>query len=129
MIGLRDIDPKEKEILKESKVNYFTMRDIDELGIQTIMKEVNRKIITQVDGFHISFDMDVMDPLLIPGVSTPVPGGLSVREAHLMLELLYETDKVLSADFVELNPFHDEKGRSAKIAVDLICSLFGKSII
>ena len=70
-----------------------------------------------------------MDPLQVPGVSTPVPGGLSLREAHLLLEMIFESKKVIAADFVELNPFNDEKGRSAKMAVELIASLFGKSII
>lgn len=129
LVGLRDIDPREKEILKESGVIYYTMRDIDELGIQKIIKQIHAKIIDQVDGIHVSFDLDVMAPHLVPGVSTPVPGGLTIREAHLCLEMLFETQKVVSADFVELNPYRDEKGRSAQIAVDLICSLFGKQVI
>jgi len=129
IIGLRDIDAMEKEFLKDSNMNYYTMRDIDERGIQTIMKEVQTKIIDKVDGIHVSFDLDVMDPLQVPGVSTPVPGGLSLREAHLILEMIHESSNVISADFVELNPFNDEKGSSAKMAVELIASLFGKKII
>ncbi len=129
IIGLRDLDDMEKEFLKESQMRYYTMRDIDERGIQTIMKEVQKEIIDKVDGIHVSFDLDVMDPLQVPGVSTPVPGGLNLREAHLLLEMIHESNKIISADFVELNPYHDEKGRSARMAVELIASLFGKSII
>lgn len=129
IIGLRDVDPIEREFLQKSKINYFTMRDLDERGIQSIMKEVNKSIVSKVDGLHVSFDLDAMDPLQIPGVSTPVAGGLSLREAHLLLEILHETNKVISADFVELNPFNDERGQSAKMAVELISSLFGKRII
>ncbi len=128
-IGLRDIDHEEKRILKESGVTYYTMRDIDEKGIVKIVKEVNKYAFKNVDGIHISFDLDVMNPPQLPGVSTPVQGGLTLREAHLLLEMMYETQCILSADFVELNPFKDVQGQSAMMATDLICSLFGKTII
>lgn len=129
LIGLRDIDEFEKDLIRDSGVRYYTMRDIDELGIQKVIIEVQNTLIKNVDGIHVSFDLDVMDPTQVPGVSTPVHGGLTLREAHLALEMLYESGKVVSADFVELNPFNDTRGISAYMAVDLICSLFGKRII
>ena len=129
MIGLRDIDKEEKLLLKQSEIKYYTMRDIDEMGIQGVFKQIQHLLIDKVDALHVSFDLDVMDPLTIPGVSTPVHGGLSLREAHLLLELLHETDKIKSADFVELNPMNDIKGSSAQHAISLIGSLFGSSII
>ena len=129
LIGLRDVDAIEKTLLKTSGVHFYTMRDIDERGIQQILSEINNTIFKELDGIHVSFDLDVMDPLQVPGVSTPVPGGLTLREAHLLLELLHENNTILSADFVELNPFNDIQGQSAKMATELICSLFGKAII
>jgi len=129
LIGLRDIDKKEKTLLSDSKMNYYTMRDIDELGIQGVFKALSNKMLNRLDHLHVSFDLDVMDPIHAPGVSTPVNGGLSTREAHLLLELLYETKKVKACDFVELNPMRDLKGKSAKLMVELITSLFGSTII
>lgn len=127
-IGLRDIDKAEKKILAQSNIKVYSMRDVDELGIQYIMKQIHDQIFNNIDGIHLSFDLDVMDPLQVPGVSTPVSGGLTLREAHLLLEMVYESNKLVSADFMELNPMNDIKGQSAKTAVDLICSLFGKTI-
>jgi len=129
LIGLRDIDKKEKILLSDSKMHYYTMRDIDELGIQGVFKDLSNKMLNRLDHLHVSFDLDVMDPIHAPGVSTPVNGGLSTREAHLLLELLYETKKVKACDFVELNPMRDLKGKSAKLMVELITSLFGSTII
>lgn len=128
-IGLRDIDAEEKGILKKSGVSYYTMRDVDEKGIVKIVKEINKHAFKDIDGLHISFDLDVMNPPQIPGVSTPVAGGLTIREAHLLLEMMYESQTLVSADFVELNPFKDIQGQSAIMGTDLICSLFGKTII
>ncbi len=129
LLGLRDIDPEEKGILKKSGITYYTMRDIDEKGIRKIVKEICKHQFKDIDGLHLSFDLDVMNPTQMPGVSTPVPGGLTLREAHLLLEMLYETQHIIAADFVELNPFKDNQGQSAAMATDLICSLFGERII
>lgn len=129
VIGLRDIDKNEKDLLKNSNIHYYTMRNIDEIGIQGVFKELSNKMFNRLDHLHVSFDLDVMDPSHAPGVSTPVTGGLSTREAHLLLELLHETKKVKACDFVELNPMNDENGKSAKLMVELIASLFGSSII
>lgn len=129
MIGLRDIDQTEKVLLRQSGVQFFTLRDVDELGIQGVFKRINKEFIATKTNLHVSFDLDVMDPLQVPGVSTPVNGGLTIREAHLLLELLHETGKVRSCDFVELNPLKDIKGTSTTVAVELIGSLLGSTII
>ena len=129
IIGLRDIDSEEKKILTDSGIHYFTMRDVDELGIQNVFKKAKELMIDKVDALHVSFDLDVMDPIVIPAVSTPVHGGLTLREAYLLLELIYETEKVIAVDFVELNPMNDIKGCSARFVVSLIGSLFGSAII
>ena len=129
LIGLRDIDKEEKQILSDSDIHYYTMRDIDQMGIQGVFKDLSVKMIHRLDHLHVSFDLDVMDPLHAPGVSTPIDGGLTSREAHLLLELFYETGKVKACDFVELNPMNDQEGKSARLLVDLIGSLFGSTII
>lgn len=129
MIGLRDIDEQEKELLKKSRISYFSMRKVDELGIQGIMKTLRNDFFPNVSNLHISFDLDVMEPDVIPAVSTAVPGGFTLREAHLLLEMLYETNMICSADFVELNPMKDIEGKSSQITVELIGSLFGSRII
>ena len=129
LIALRDIDHIEKEMLKKSGVNYYTMRDIDEKGMSTVMKEAIEQTSKNTAGIHLSFDIDSIDPVFAPGVSTPVPGGLNFREAHLLLEMLAETDKMTSLDFVELNPFTDQGPTSAYLTVDLILSALGKSIV
>ncbi len=129
MIGLRHVDELEKALLKNSGITYYSMRAIDEMGIQGIIGALTEEFFPRVSGLHVSFDLDVMDPTVIPGVSTAVHGGLTLREAHLLLELLHETGKIVSGDFVELNPMRDIEGKSARIAVDLIGSMFGSSII
>lgn len=129
LIGLRDIDKEERVILANSNIHYYTMRDTDEIGIQGVFKQIKHQVIDKVEHLHVSFDLDVMDPLQVPGVSTPIDGGLTAREAHLLLELLFETQKMVSCDFVELNPMNDIQGKSAQMAVNLIGSLFGTTII
>lgn len=129
IIGLRSIDGKEKDLLKASGVSYFTMRDIDELGVSTVMQQAINILTKNTIGIHVSLDLDVIDPIYVPGVSTPVSGGLNLRETHLILELLAESQKIISMDVVELNPYTDQAAQSAAIAVDLIQSAFGKSIV
>lgn len=129
LIGIRNLDSKEKQILKQSGISYFTMRDIDELGMFQVMKEAIQIASKDTAGIHLSFDIDAIDPLYAPGVSTPVAGGLNFREAHLLLEILAETGQLTSIDFVELNPYTDQSATSANLTVDLICSALGKSII
>ena len=129
IVGLRSIDGKEKDLLRKSGITYFTMRDIDETGINQIMMKSINTMTKNTEGIHVSFDLDVLDPIYVPGVSTPVSGGLSLRETHLILELLAESKKVMSIDIVELNPYTDQAHQSATVAVELIQSIFGKSIV
>ncbi|SMF79065.1 arginase [Pseudobacteriovorax antillogorgiicola] len=129
LIGIRTIDDDEKRVLKASGVNYYSMRDIDERGMFRVMKEAIEKVSANTKALHVSFDIDGIDPRYAPGVSTPVSGGLTLREAHLLLEMLYETKKLGSLEFVELNPYTDVGAQSANLTVDLILSALGKSIV
>lgn len=127
LIGTRDLDLQEREELRQSGVMVLTMREIDEIG----MASATRKALAHLSGverIHISLDMDSLDPNEAPGVGTPVPGGLSYREAHLLMETLAETQKVSSLDIVEVNPLLDERNRTAKLGVELATSLFGQRI-
>jgi arginase len=105
------------------------MRDIDERSVSAIMRETLDEAFKDVDAIHLSFDLDGVDPLYAPGVSTPVTGGISYREAHLALEMLADTGKLCSIDMVELNPMTDEGHKTAHLAVELITSALGKSIV
>lgn len=129
LIGIRNIDDEEKRILRESGIRYFTMRDIDEKGMFAIMREAIQYASDGTAGIHVSFDIDGIDPRYAPGVSTPVSGGLTLREAHLAMEMLSETQKIVSIEFVELNPFMDVGAQSANVTVDLLLSALGKSIV
>jgi len=128
LIGLRDLDKEEQDLIKNSGMNYFTMRDIDEKGISRVMEEAIG-CLGHLDKIHVSFDVDSLDPIEAPGVGTPVKGGLSYREAHLAMEIIADTGKVGSMDIVEINPMLDQKNSTADIAIELTASLFGKSII
>lgn len=128
MIGVRDLDRAERQALAGSQITTFTMREIDEQG----MARVARRALDRLAAFprlHVSLDMDALDPDFAPGVGTPVPGGLSFREAHLLMELLAEAGRVGSLDVVEINPILDHGNKTAELAVDLICSLLGKRIL
>jgi arginase len=129
LIGVRSVDGAERENVRSSGIGAFTMRDIDERGMRTVMEQAIKRATSGTAGFHVSFDMDGMDPDLAPGVGTPVPGGLSYREAHLAMEMLADTGKVLSAEFVETNPVLDHRNGTAALGVDLLTSLLGKKIL
>jgi len=129
LIGIRSIDANERRLCKESGIRYFTMREIDERGMQAVMNEAIAVASDGTDGIHVSFDLDGIDPLYAPGVSTPVTGGLSYRESHLALEMIADTKKILSMDFVELNPMRDHGHKSSELIVELIQSALGKAII
>ena len=129
VIGLRDVDPAEKENIRESGIGAFTMRDIDERGMRAVMEEAIKRATSGTAGMHISFDLDGIDPDFAPGVGTAAPGGLSYREAHLAMEMLFDTGKVLSAEFVEVNPILDHRNTTAKLGVELLASLLGKKIL
>lgn len=129
VIGLRDVDDQERANLRRLGIGTFTMRDIDERGMSAVMEEAIRRVTAGTAGVHVSFDLDGMDPDFAPGVGTPAPGGLSYREAHLAMEMLADTGKVLSAELVEVNPILDHGNGTAKLGVELLCSLLGKKIL
>lgn len=129
LIGIRMLDGAEKDILRKSGVRYFTMREIDERGMANVMKDALAVVGKGTSGVHLSFDLDGVDPLYAPGVSTPVTGGLSYREAHLALEMLAESGLLCSMEFVELNPMTDLQHKTAQLTVELIQSALGKSIV
>jgi arginase len=129
IVGLRDVDPAERATVKSSGIGAFTMRHIDERGMRSVMEEAIERATTGTAGIHVSFDLDGIDPDFAPGVGTPSPGGLSFREAHLAMEMLADTGKVLSAELVEVNPVLDQRNSTATLAVELLCSLLGKKIL
>ncbi len=129
IVGARSLDPGERAAIRSFGVGCYTMHDIDRLGMPRVMEEAIRRVSSGTDGVHLSFDIDSVDPVAAPGTGTPVPGGLSYREAHLALELLFEAGIVTSAEFVELNPGLDTDGRTAELAVGLIGSLLGQQIL
>ncbi len=129
LVGLRDLDPGERRHIRQWGVHAFTMRHIDERGMRSVVEEAIRIATNGTDGFHLSFDMDSIDPDVAPGVGTPVKGGLSYREAHLAMELIHDSGAMLSMDFVEVNPVLDISNRTAVLAVELILSAMGKKIL
>jgi arginase len=129
LFGLRSIDRAERASLAADGLDCVDMRLIDEFGAFALMRRLLDGLDPATTHLHVSLDLDLIDPSLAPGVGTPVPGGLSYREAHLLMELIHESGLMRSLDLVELNPFLDERGRSAHLAVDLVTSLFGKSIL
>jgi arginase len=129
LVGIRDVDVVERPNVKASGVGAFTMRDVDERGMRSVMEEAIKRAASGTVGIHVSFDADGMDPDYAPGVGTPSPGGLSYREAHLAMEMLADTGKVISAEFVEVNPVLDSQNGTAKLAVGLLASLLGKKIL
>jgi len=128
ILGLRDVDSGEAERIRRLGITVHTMKDIDERGIGTCIKEALATVTNGTDAFHVSLDMDALDPEIAPGVGTPVPGGLTYREAHLACELAADTKKLVSLDVVEVNPILDERNRTGKLAVDLVLSALGKTI-
>ncbi len=129
LVAIRDVDPAERPNVKASGLGAFTMRDIDERGMRAVMEEAIKRATTGTAGIHVSFDLDGIDPDFAPGVGTPSPGGLSYREAHLAMEMLADTGKVLSAEMVEVNPILDEQNGTARLGVGLLTSLLGKKIL
>ena len=129
LIGLRSVDRDEGEKLLERRFELYDMRAVDEFGIVTLVRRFIDRVTAAGGWLHVSLDVDFLDPAVAPAVGTTVPGGATVREAHLIMEMLYESGSVRSLDLVELNPFLDERGRTAKLLVDLTCSLFGKRIL
>lgn len=129
LVGVRDIDAVEKENVRKAGIGVFTMRDIDERGMRTVMEEALRMAGRGTAGYHISLDMDWVDPEDAPGVGTPVRGGATYREAHLAMEIIADHGRMLSFEIVEVNPVIDEHNQTADLAVELALSAFGKKIL
>ena len=127
-IGLRSVDKGERQFIHEHGISAYTMADIDQHGIARVATETLEQL-ADLDYIHVSFDADSLDPMIAPGVGTPVPGGLSYREAHLLMELFAASEKITSVDLVEVNPILDTKNVTAEIMVEMCSSLLGKSIL
>ncbi|HJZ46600.1 MAG TPA: arginase, partial [Roseiflexaceae bacterium] len=118
MVGIRDLDAREREALRASGIQVFTMHDVDRRGLASVMEEAIMRVSVNTAGFHVSLDMDALDPSEAPGVGTPVFGGISYREAHLAMELVAQSGKLLGMDLVEVNPILDERNVTAALAVE-----------
>ncbi|MBS1856337.1 MAG: arginase [Acidobacteria bacterium] len=129
IVGLRDVDFAEKAHVRHSGLRAFTMRDIDERGLRAVMDEAIRIAAAGTAGIHVSLDMDFCDPVHAPGVGTPVRGGATYREAHLAMEMICDSRRMVSLEVVEVNPVIDERNRTADFAVELITSGLGKRIL
>jgi len=129
MVGVRDIDAKERKIIKESGVHVFTMRDLDERGMREVMAEALRFAQDETDGISVSLDLDFVDPTDAPGVGTPVRGGVTYREAHLAMEMIADTKSVVSLEVVEVNPVIDQHNQTALLGIELVMSGLGKKIL
>jgi arginase len=129
LVGIRDVDQLERGVVRDTGVRAFTMRDIDERGMRVVMDEAIAIATNGTAGFHLSLDMDFVDPEFAPGVGTPVRGGVTYREAHLAMELICDSGRMVSMEVVEVNPVIDEVNRTADLAVELILSAMGKKIL
>lgn len=127
-IGIRSLDFLERERLARSGIDVYTMRHLDELGMAAVARQALDRL-RHLPHIHVSLDMDSLDPAEAPGVGTPVPGGLTYREAHLLMEILGDSDRVSSLDIVEVNPILDHHNKTAELAVDLAASLLGQRIL
>ncbi|TXM83123.1 arginase, partial [Methylobacterium sp. WL116] len=129
LFGLRSIDAGERALVAARNVEVTDMRHIDEFGVVAPLRRSLERVAEASGHLHVSFDIDFLDPGLAPAVGTTVPGGATFREAHLIMEMLHDSGLVGSLDVVELNPFLDERGRSARVLVELVASLFGRRIL
>jgi arginase len=129
IVGLRDLDMKERRLVKESGVHAFTMRDIDERGLREVMTEALRACKDDTEGVAVSLDMDFVDPEDAPGVGTPVRGGVTYRESHLAMEMIADSDAMVSLEIVEINPVIDLHNKTALLGVEMVLSALGKKIL
>ncbi len=129
LIGVRTIDLREKAEIKESGLHVFTLRDIDMHGIHKVMRMAIEIASSGTAGFHLTFDLDGTDPSVAPGVGTPVPGGTTLRESHLIMEHAAESGRLLGLEMTEINPILDDRNATARVAVDLALSAFGKAVL
>jgi len=129
LVGVRDLDPKERRLIKDSGVHVFTMRDIDERGMRDVMADALRFVSDDTDGVAVSLDLDFVDPDDAPGVGTPVRGGATYREAHLALEMIADSEAMVSLEVVEINPVIDLHNQTALLGVEMVLSGLGKKIL
>ena len=129
LIGIRNLDEREKEIVRDSKVHVFTMKDIDREGIASVVERALAIAGKGTGGIHVSFDMDVCDPTIAPGVGTPVKGGLDYREAHMVMEMIADSGLLRALDLVEVNPILDDRNATAILGAELASSALGQKII
>ncbi len=126
-IGLRDLDPGEREVIKKLNIKAYSVQEIDRIGIEEVMNEAIEYVTKDTDAIHISFDVDCLDPKVAPGTGVKVLGGLNFREAKIALELTSQIENICSVEFVEVNPLLDDQNETAEVATALICALFGES--
>lgn len=129
LVGIRDVDISERQVVRDSGITAFTMRDIDERGLTSVMREAIALASDGTGGFHLSLDMDAVDPDEAPGVGTPVRGGMTYREAHLAMETICDSSRMVSMELVEVNPVLDSANRTALLGVELVTSAMGKKIL
>lgn len=129
MVGIRSVDARERELIAARGVRVFDMRAIDEFGVAAIVRRILAEVERMGAMLHVSLDVDFLDPTIAPGVGTAVGGGANLREAHLIMEMLCESGLTSSMDIAELNPYLDERGRSARLLADLAASLFGRQVL
>jgi arginase len=129
LVGVRNLDAREKDLVRNSGVHVYTMKDIDRLGVAAVMASALEAVGRGTSGLHVSFDLDVCDPSIAPGVGTPVKGGLNYREAHLLMELIAETGRLTALDLVEVNPALDLRNTTAELGVELALSALGMRIL
>jgi arginase len=129
MMGIRSVDPAERKLLAATDIAVYDMRAIDEHGVAPLLGRFLERVAAARGALHVSLDVDFLDPDIAPGVGTTVPGGATFREAHLIMEMLHDSQLVTSLDLVELNPFLDERGRTARLMVDLVASLMGRRVL
>jgi arginase len=129
LIGIRNLDEREKHTVRDSRARVFTMKDIDRSGIAAVTEQALAIVGTGTAGVHLSFDLDVCDPAIAPGVGTPVKGGLDYREAHMLMEIVADSGLLRALDLVEVNPILDDRNTTAILGVELACSALGQKII
>jgi arginase len=129
VIGAREIDGREQAAVREAGIRVFTMSEVDERGLTACVNEAIERVSDGTAGFHVSFDLDALDPMVAPGVGTPVEGGFTYREAHLICEKAARSGRLLGFELVELNPVLDSRNRTAQVGLRLIESALGKTIL
>lgn len=129
LVGVRDVDVEERPLVRASGMTVFTMRQVDELGLRAVMEQALQIVNKGTAGFHLSLDMDSIDPVEAPGVGTPVQGGMTYREGHLAMEMICDCNGLLSMELVEVNPVLDTANRTAELGVQLVASAMGKKIL